>query len=46
MGRALLKELLGRAGASDVLLTTIGSRMKFYQNEGFHRLRMNEIPRF
>lgn len=45
MGRALLKELLGRAGSSDVLLTTIGSRMRFYQNEGFHRLSLKEVPR-
>ena len=41
----MLKELLGRAGSSDVLLTTIGSRMKFYEKEGFHQLSFKEVPR-
>ncbi|KAK9903464.1 hypothetical protein WJX75_006311 [Coccomyxa subellipsoidea] len=43
--RSMIVEPSVRAGSSDVLLTTIGSRMRFYQNEGFHRLSLKEVPR-
>jgi len=45
IGSAILKELLGRAGSSDIMLTTIGSRMRFYEKEGFQRLSLKEVPR-
>ncbi|BDA50217.1 hypothetical protein COCOBI_15-3460 [Coccomyxa sp. Obi] len=45
VGKALLKELLSKAGRSDVLITTIGNRMPFYQSEGFQRLGLKEVPR-
>ncbi len=45
MGRALLARLLQQAGDTDVLLTTIGSRVSFYAAAGFRRLALREVPR-
>ena len=45
MGRALLQQLLRHAGAADVLLTTISSRIGFYRAAGFQQLQLKEVPR-
>lgn len=45
VGKQLLKELLKRAGGADVVLTTISSRVKFYEDQGFARLSFREVPR-
>jgi predicted N-acetyltransferase YhbS len=46
IGKLLLKQLLNRAGETDVVLTTISSRIKFYADEGFERLSLKEVPRW
>ena len=45
VGRALLQQLLQRAGNADILLTTISSRIGFYAAAGFRQLERKEVPR-
>lgn len=46
IGAALVREVLRRAGDSDVYLTTIARRMSFYEPFGFQPLQLSQVPRW
>ena len=45
IGRQVLRKLLEEAGSQEVIMTTISSRIPFYEPEGFERLQLKDVPR-
>ena len=41
----MLRKLLEEAAGQEVIMTTISSRIPFYEPEGFERLQLKDVPR-
>ena len=42
----MLRKLLEEAAGQEVIMTTISSRIPFYEPEGFERLQLKDVPRY
>jgi hypothetical protein len=42
----MLRRLLEEVAGQDVIMTTISSRIPFYEPEGFERLQLKDVPRY